>query len=146
MSRLTKPLLFASAEECEHAFYEALESADLDAVMDLWLDDDDIVCIHPNGPRLLGYAAVRASWTAILASGPVNVRCTARKSLDTPTVAVHSVIEEVLVTQGASRQVVAVLATNVYVKTSAGWKLVLHQAAPAGGEAPTAPEPHAVLH
>jgi len=146
VSRLTKPLLFASPEECEQAFYEALESADAEAVMELWLEDDDVVCIHPNGPRLLGYAAVRASWTALLANGPLHVRCSARKSLDTPTVAVHSVVEEVLVTQGSTRQVVAVLATNAYVKTSAGWKMVLHHAAPAGGETGGAAEPHAVLH
>lgn len=146
MTRLTKPLLFASPEECEQAFYDALESADAEAVMDLWLEDDDVVCIHPNGPRLLGYAAVRASWTAMLANGPLHIRSGARKSLDTPTVAVHSVIEEVVVTHGSAQQVVSVLATNAYVKTPAGWKMVLHHAAPAGGEAAPAAEPHAVLH
>jgi ketosteroid isomerase-like protein len=147
MSRLTKPLLFASPEECEHAFYEALENADVDAVADLWLEDDDVVCVHPNGPRVLGYAAVRASWAAILAGGPLNVRGTSRKSLDTPTVAIHNVIEEVLIKEGSARQVVSVLATNVYVKTSAGWKMVLHHASQAkGGEVVSAAEPNAILH
>ena len=147
MSRLTKPLLFASPEECEHAFYEALEAADVDAVVDLWLEDDDVVCIHPNGPRLLGFAAVRSSWAAILANGPLNVRGTLRKSLDTPTVAVHNVIEEVLVGQGTAQQVISVLATNVYVKTSAGWKMVLHHGSQAsGGEVVSTSEPHALLH
>lgn len=147
MSRLTKPLLFASPEECEHAFYEALEAADIEAVVDLWLEDDDVVCIHPNGPRLLGFAAVRASWAAILANGPLNVRGTLRKSLDTPTVAVHNVIEEVMVGSGTAQQVVSVLATNVYVKTSAGWKMVLHHGSQAnGGEVVSTAEPHALLH
>lgn len=147
MSRLTKPLLFASPEECERAFYDALEAADADAVIDLWLEDDDVVCVHPNGPRLLGYAAVRASWTSILANGPVNVRGSSRKSLDTPTVAVHNVIEEVLVGQGKNQQIVSVVATNAYVKTSAGWKMVLHHASQAnGGEVVSTSEPHAILH
>jgi ketosteroid isomerase-like protein len=147
VSRLTKPLLFASPEECERAFYDALEAADADAVIDLWLEDDDVVCVHPNGPRLLGYAAVRASWTAILANGPVNVRGSSRKSLDTPTVAVHNVIEEVIVGQGKNRQIVSVVATNAYVKTSAGWKMVLHHASQAnGGEVVSTPEPNAMLH
>jgi ketosteroid isomerase-like protein len=147
MSRLTKPLLFASPEECEHAFYEALEAADVDAVVDLWLEDDDVVCIHPNGPRLLGFAAVRSSWAAILANGPLHVRGTLRKSLDTPTVAVHNVIEEVLVGQGTAQQVVSVLATNVYVKTNSGWKMVLHHGSQAtGGEVVSIAEPHAILH
>jgi ketosteroid isomerase-like protein len=147
MSRLTKPMLFASPEECERAFYEALENADVDAVVDLWLEDDDVVCVHPNGPRLLGFTAVRASWAAILAGGALNVRSTSRKSLDTPTVAVHNVIEEILVKEGSVQQVVSVLATNVYVKTSAGWKMVLHHASQSkGGEVVSAAEPNAILH
>ena len=64
-------------------------------------------------------------------------RCTcaarSRKSLDTPTVAVHNVIEEVLVGEGKAQQVVSVVATNAYVKTTAGWKMVLHHASQANG-------------
>ena len=147
MSRLTKPLLFASAEECERAFYEALDSADAEAVTELWLDDEDVVCVHPNGPRLLGSSAVRASWTAMLANGPLHVRSTLRKSLDTPTVAVHNVIEEVLIGQGKAQQVVSVIATNAYVKTPAGWKMVLHHASQSNGdEVVSAADPHAILH
>ena len=53
--RVAKPLLLSSPEECEQAFYEALEAGDSEAVVDLWLEDDDVVCIHPGGPRLTGY-------------------------------------------------------------------------------------------
>jgi ketosteroid isomerase-like protein len=147
MPGLTKPLLFASPEECERAFYEALEAADVEAVTDLWMDDEDVVCVHPNGPRLLGTAAVRASWAAILSNGPLHVRGTMRKSLDTPTVAVHNVIEEVVVGQGKTQQVVSVVATNAYVKTSAGWKMVLHHASQSNSqEVVSSSEPHAILH
>ncbi|MGH6611808.1 MAG: YybH family protein [Burkholderiaceae bacterium] len=128
--RVAKPLLLSSPEECEQAFYEALEAADSEAVNDLWLEDDDVICIHPGGPRLSGYAAVKSSWTSILASGPVHARCTLVKSLETPTVALHNVVEEVVVGEGV-QQVVRVLATNVYVKTPAGWKMVLHHASAA---------------
>ncbi len=148
--RLAKPVLLSSPEECEQAFYEALDAADSEAVNDLWLEDDDVVCIHPGGPRLTGYSAVRASWTAILDSGPVHARCTLVKSLETPTVALHNVIEEVVVGEGTKQQLVRVLATNVFVKTSAGWKMVLHHASPAPeGEMSDDSEstkPHGVLH
>ena len=130
-TRLTKPLLFASSSECEQAFYDALEAADADAVVDLWLDDEDVCCIHPGGPRLLGVAAVVASWRAILANGPLSIRAAASKSLETPTIAVHNVVEELVVRQGAKQEVVHVIATNAYVKTPAGWKMVLHHASPA---------------
>lgn len=134
MSRLTKPVLFVSAAECEQAFYDALEGADADAVNELWLDDEDVCCVHPNGPRLLGYAAVSASWRALLSNGPVQVRASARKTLETPAVSVHNVIEELVVSEGSVQQVVHVIATNAYVKTPTGWKMVLHHAsgAPSG--------------
>ena len=147
MSRLTKPLLFASPEECEQAFYEALDSADGEAVIDLWLEDDDVVCIHPGGPRLVGFPAVRSSWMAILSNGPVHVRSTLAKSLETPTVALRNVVEEVVVGEGRQQQIVTVLATNVYVKTSAGWKMVLHHASPSPeGEPAGVNESHGILH
>jgi ketosteroid isomerase-like protein len=138
--RPTKPLLLSSPEECEQAFYDALDAGDGEAVNDLWLEDDDVICIHPGGPRLTGYAAVKSSWTAILANGPVRARCTLAKSLETPTVALHNVVEEVVIGEGMQQQVVQVLATNVYVKTPAGWKMVLHHASPApdGGQSATA--------
>jgi ketosteroid isomerase-like protein len=129
--RLSKPMLFSSPAECEQAFYEALEAGDADLVADLWLDDEDVCCVHPGGPRLVGTAAVRASWAAILANGALNIRATARKSVETPSLAVHNVIEEIMLLQGRGQQVVQVIATNAYVKTPAGWKMVLHQASQA---------------
>lgn len=145
MSRLSKPLLFASSTECEQAFYDALENGDVDAVHDLWLDDADICCIHPGGPRLIGPGAVQASWTSILAHGAMRIRATSSKSLETPTLAVHNVVEEIVVTEGREQQVVHVIATNAYVKTPSGWKMILHHASQAaeGGaedvEAPSGP-------
>lgn len=147
MTRLTKPLLFASPAECEQAFYEALESGDADAVNDLWLDDEDVCCVHPGGPRLIGPHAVRASWTAILANGALSIRATARKSVETPTLAVHNVVEEIVVAQGRGQQIVHVIATNAYVKTPAGWKMILHQASQAGeGTAEDVEGPSGPLH
>ena len=53
--------LNGSAAEVEAAFYDALNRADLEALMALWADDEEIVCIHPGGARLIGHAAIRAS-------------------------------------------------------------------------------------
>jgi ketosteroid isomerase-like protein len=134
MQRLTKPLLFASPEECEQAFYEALESADIEAVAETWLDDDDVVCVHPGGARLVGYSAVQ-------------IRTVSRKCFESPTVAVTNVIEEVVVVQSGSRQLVHVIATNAFAKTPSGWKMVLHHAAPAPqGRAADIETPHGPVH
>jgi ketosteroid isomerase-like protein len=63
MKRLKE--LNGSAAEVEAAFYDALHRADLEALMALWADEE-IVCIHPGGVRLIGHAAIRASWETIL--------------------------------------------------------------------------------
>jgi len=31
-------------------------------MMATWAEDEDIVCVHPGGPRLVGYEVVRAGW------------------------------------------------------------------------------------
>ena len=147
MSRLARPLLFASSDECERAFYDALETADADAAADLWLEDADICCVHPGGPRLLGHAAVTGSWRAILANGPLRVRASSKKTLETPTIALHNVVEEIVVQQGRSQKIVHVIATNAYVKTPAGWKMVLHHASAAPeGQATEVESPSGPIH
>jgi len=148
MTRLSKPLLFASPEECEQAFYDALETGDVDTVSDVWLDDDDVCCVHPGGPRLVGYAAVRSSLATLLAGGALQIRTISRKCFESSTVAVTSVIEEVVVAQGGGRQVVHVIATNAFTRTPAGWKMVLHHAAPApqGRAADVSETPHGPVH
>jgi ketosteroid isomerase-like protein len=147
MTRLTKPMLYASPEECEQAFYEALESADIEAMGDTWLDDDDVCCVHPGGARLVGYAAVRSSLVTLLSAGPVQIRTVSRKCFESPTVAVTNVIEEVVVTQSGTRQLVHVIATNAFAKTPSGWKMVLHHAAAAPqGQAADVETPHGPVH
>ncbi len=139
-------MLFASPEECETAFYEALQNADTDAMADLWLQDDEVCCTHPGAARIVGYAGVRASWSSILGAGPVSIRTLARRSFESPSLAVTNLVEEVAVVQGNRRQIVHVLASNAYAKTPSGWKMVMHMgaAAPEGRLADAEPLPGTV--
>ena len=43
--------IFPTAQDAENAFYEALERGDLEGMMAVWSEDEDIVCVHPHGPR-----------------------------------------------------------------------------------------------
>jgi uncharacterized protein (TIGR02246 family) len=120
--------LFPTPEDAETAFYEAFERADLAAMMAVWAEDDDVVCIHPSGPRLTGFEAVRESWAQIFSNGSqLRIRATESKRYDGQGVAVHSVIEVLTAParQGAAQ---SVLATNVYELGDAGWRMVLHHA------------------
>lgn len=118
-------------DDIEAAFYEALRTADLDALMACWADEDDIVCIHPGGARVSGVSAVRAAFDAIFVhGGGIQVRAESIRRMDSVGGAVHSVLERVEVMSADGPLQAHVLATNVYLRTPQGWRLVLHHASP----------------
>lgn len=119
-----------SPDEIEAQFYEAMQQADLDKLMSVWADDEDIACVHPGGPRLLGAGAIRASFEAIFSSGAVDVQPDKVRRLTSHASAVHHVLERVQVTSDQGRQTAYAIATNVYMLTEQGWRLVLHHASP----------------
>ncbi len=124
--------MFATAEAAEEAFYDAMQRGDLDAVIALWSDDDDVVCVHPNGMRLIGLSAIRASFEEIFAQGGVDVRPSELRVHQGALVSVHNLLEKVIVSGRMGTEIVECVATNVYVKGATGWQMVLHHAAPAG--------------
>lgn len=126
-----KKTAFPTPQDAEAAFYEALEANDLEAMMEVWAEDEEVVCIHPGGPRLAGYEQVRESWSQIVRSGQrLKVHLTDQVVLSGMMVAIHSVHENVLV-QGEARARAPVAATNVYLRTGNGWRMILHHASPA---------------
>ncbi|PHV04209.1 DUF4440 domain-containing protein [Janthinobacterium sp. BJB412] len=134
--------LNGSAVEVETAFYDALNRADVDALMALWADDEEIVCIHPGGPRLIGHAAIRASWSALLEHGGLHILPSQLHETHNLMSSVHTVIEG---TSAASGEAAHLLATNVYVKTPRGWRIVLHHVSVGPGPVPP-DSPAQILH
>jgi ketosteroid isomerase-like protein len=131
MSRLKPPHPpLASPDEIEHQFYEALQQGDIDKLMAAWSDDDDIACVHPGGPRVIGAAAIRASFEAMFANGAINAHPEKVRRVLSHSSAVHSVLERVEVMSKEGPQSAWVIATNVYLKTAQGWRLVAHHASP----------------
>ena len=135
--------LNGSAAEVEAAFYEALNRADIEALMLLWADDEEIVCIHPGGPRLHGHAAIQASWEAIFERGGLHIRPSQLHETHNLMSSVHTVIEGV---SASGADPAHLLATNVYIKTPQGWRIVLHHVSVAPGAVPVAQHPATSLH
>jgi len=135
--------VFPTAQDAENAFYEALERCDLEAMMAVWAEDEDIVCVHPGGPRLAGQDQVRESWASLFAGGPqARLQVSAQVTIGGMMLAVHSV-HEMFTLAGAKPGDPApapIVATNVYLRTAAGWKMIVHHASPAPvqGEPPAA--------
>jgi uncharacterized protein (TIGR02246 family) len=133
--------IFPTAQDAENAFYEALERSDLEGMMAVWSEDEDIVCVHPGGPRLSGQDQVRESWASIFAGGAgPRVHITQQVAVSGMMIAVHSVHEN-FSTPGDARAQVPVVATNVYLRTAAGWRMIVHHASPAPAGAPQAAPP-----
>ena len=120
----------ASADDIEIALYEAMRRGDLDGLMALWSDDDEICCIHPGGKRLVGAAAIRASFEAIFGNGAIDAEPHRVRRLESHSSAVHSVLERIRVMTAEGEQFAWVVATNVYLKGAQGWRLVAHHASP----------------
>jgi ketosteroid isomerase-like protein len=120
----------ATPDEIEQQFYEALQRADIDQLMGVWSDDDDIVCVHPGGPRVVGPAAIRSTFEQIFANGAIDAFPEKVRRLQTLSCAVHSVLERVSVMTPEGPQSAWVVATNVYVKTGQGWRMAAHHASP----------------
>ncbi|MDP2826556.1 MAG: nuclear transport factor 2 family protein [Sulfuritalea sp.] len=132
--------IFASPQDVEAAFYEALECCDIDAMMAVWAEDEEVVCVHPGGPRLVGYAMIREAWQRVFASGrKLRVRLSQQTAVTTPFAMVSTLLEHIATADNENMSA-PVAATNMYVRGALGWRMVAHHASPVPpnsiGEAP----------
>jgi ketosteroid isomerase-like protein len=124
------PALLGNPDDIEGQFYEALQRGDIDKLMAVWSDDDEIVCVHPGGPRLVGATAIRAGFEAIFANGAINAQPEKIRRVLSHSSAMHNVLERVEVLGTDGPQAAWVVATNVYLKSAQGWRMVAHHASP----------------
>lgn len=127
-------VVFANPEDVEATFYEAIARGDLTALMSVWADDEEIVCIHPTGQRLIGAAAIRDSWRMIFAN---NSRLTVRLSRGVRwngmLMAVHNVVETLYI--GSEQKAHGpMLSTNIYQRGANGWRMLAHHSSTADRE------------
>lgn len=139
--------LMTSADETEASFYDAMRHGDVDKVMACWAEDEEIACVSPGGPRTVGTVAVRAAFAATLATGPVHITIEHVRRMETAVCAVHHVTEKVQAVTSEGLQTAFVIATNVYLRTPQGWRMVAHHAS-AGmpQDLPDISEPRSTLH
>ena len=136
-----------SDDEIEAAFYDALQTGELDKLMACWADEEEIVCVHPGGPRLLGLGAIRAAFDAMFSNGTVRAWPEAVHKIESLASSVHSVRERIEVLTEDGPRHAYVIATNVYQNTAQGWRMVAHHASPGTPqESQDISDTHHVLH
>jgi len=111
------------------AFYRAFEDRDVEAMERLWCERNTITCIHPGWAPLFGREAVMASFRSILLNPRAQgVRSSGAAANIVGDTAIVICFESV----GGARLV----ATNVFVRDGAHWKMIHHQAGPVAEEEP----------
>jgi ketosteroid isomerase-like protein len=136
-----KKALFPTPQDCEAAFYDAFTRSDLDAMMAVWADDDDIYCVHPQGPRVAGVERVRESWRQVFASGQtLRFQLRDQQYVRGMMLSVHSVYEHIAIAGEPRSQAPMMVATNIYMRTERGWRMVAHHASPAPAAPSAVPE------
>jgi ketosteroid isomerase-like protein len=129
-TKLQAANLEGNADDVEAAFYDALQRGDIEKLMACWADEDDIVCVHPGGPRVVGAAAIRATFEAMFSNGSIRAWPERARKTQAVASAVHNVLERVEVLAAGATKNAWVIATNVYHKTAQGWRMVAHHASP----------------
>ncbi len=136
-----------SPDDIELELYEAMRRGDIERLMAVWSDDDEICCVHPGGGRLVGVGAIRASFEAMFGNGTIDAEPHRVRRLEAHSSAVHSVLERIRVATPEGELFAWVVATNVYLKSAQGWRLVAHHASPGSADDPQDnAEPASTLH
>lgn len=120
--------LYSTPDKAEAAFYRAFERGDLHAMMDVWSNDEGIVCIHPGAPRLQGQEQVREGWRQILENSTgLKFVLADVQAIESELLSVRVVREEINIEGQLSG---VMLATNIYRRVDGGWRMMLHHASP----------------
>ncbi|WP_036263379.1 nuclear transport factor 2 family protein [Methylocapsa aurea] len=104
------------------AYYHAFDAADFARMSVVWADDD-VSCVHPGWPVLIGRQAILQSYRDILRS-PLQEAIGHR--------------EDLAIVSGSDGRVIcteivggmALVATNWFKRIDGAWRMVHHQASP----------------
>ena len=131
MAKARTPTIFTTPQDAAAAFYSAFEAKDVEAMMAAWAEDEEIVCVHPGGPRLVGFDAVRLGWEQIFAGeAKLSFRLDEIVILETVGMALQSAIEQVSVAEDPNPRGTAI-ASNIFLRTPSGWRMLSHHASSA---------------
>jgi uncharacterized protein (TIGR02246 family) len=125
----------ADVAAVNEAFYHAFESADLDTMTDLWIDDEEALCVHPGALPVRGTRAINRSWALIMANTPyiqfflTDVEVSVLGDVASVTCTENVLTADEMTDEGSFNGAKAV-ATNVLVRTEDGWRLWIHHASP----------------
>ena len=119
--------------EANAGFYEAFSNLDLEAMGRLWLQVDQVVCVHPGWAPLYGWVAVRESWRRIFDNTErmAFVLAGARATVgDGGSIGHVDVIENIRGHGVSGETLAAAAARNSFCWVDGRWLMTAHLATP----------------
>ena len=119
----------ADVLEANARFYRAFEALDIAEMDRVWAHGDHVKCVHPGWPLLTGWEAVRESWESIF-TNTEEMRFTLSNvsAVVGGDLAWVTCTENILSEVGGRVSVTAILATNLFERDGARWRLIHHHA------------------
>ncbi|MCU7842798.1 MAG: nuclear transport factor 2 family protein [Candidatus Thiodiazotropha sp. (ex Monitilora ramsayi)] len=118
-----------SPQDAEDAYYDAIDDQDLEAMMSVWEESDETLCLLPMMPAQRGTGAIRQCWEPFLQGDmKFDIEIKHLSWIESGEIAIHLVEERVKVPGQGEPQ--SVYASNIFRKGSEGWRLLMHQNSP----------------
>jgi ketosteroid isomerase-like protein len=118
--------------EANGAFYRAVEELNLAAMDRVWLHEGWVRCIHPGWDLLVGWERVRQSWEQIFSDTHwMRVTPTGIDVQVLGDVGLVGCAENITATSDGDVGVAVAQATNLFLRTGEGWRLMHHHSSPA---------------
>jgi ketosteroid isomerase-like protein len=115
-------------DHAEAAFYRAFAHCDLHGMTQVWEATPEASCIHPGGPLLQGSEAVLHSWEEIFSQArPPAIDYRVLQRLQDQRLVIHTVEESIRPSDGDDAPT-RLVATNIYLRGSDGWRMLAHHA------------------
>ena len=140
--------LFEAAEDILEAYRDALKRRDADGALKLWLDEDSVSFILPDGQRLHGHEQLRGCLDALVEKNPVWIECLSQQVHSSLGVSIFEATEALRFSATATEADLYVHTTYVLMQNHEGWRLAHIHCSPANAVqvAAVAAAPGQALH
>ncbi|MDR0528377.1 MAG: nuclear transport factor 2 family protein [Zoogloeaceae bacterium] len=137
---------FATPHDAEMAFYAAIRQRNLDALIAVWSDEEEVLCMHPGIPPLVSLDSIRKAWQEIFRRVnhiQLDVRHFAH--WQGSLMSAHQLTEILRTRAGKEVRESTYRVTHLYIRGGHGWRLVCrHISSTQNGEAADIPSEKAM--
>ena len=120
---------YATPQDAEDAFYDALDESDAEKMMGVWEDSDEVACLLPMQALVRGRREVERLWRALMEGDfQLDLSVTHIQWIEAGDMAVHLVEERV--SPSENRPPPPLYGINLFRRGSDGWRLLVHQNSP----------------